>query len=316
MCLLGARQPVRPAEHRGCARQRRDRQAVPVRQHLVVAPRPHALRPRLEQHRAGPRQRCLVLRRSRRRDPPQDRVALPVAACRHVVGALERRPPRHRAARPPPPRSRHRICPPRPRCRHPRTRRMPRGLPRAPRSCRAPSSRRSPRRAADTAGPADARAPAPAAPATARCRTASSRNAAPARSRRWNSGHSRRRDGRRCRPATCAAASGAAPSCPSGAPVRNAFCHRKRKIGGLGNFGAPRSPPCSGSFIRSSAAATASRCTGAGKSPEWAADIPASTRRSAAVFFATISWSVRYASDTPCSTWRNDGRPQRGSGGK
>ena len=31
-------------------------------------------------------------------------------------------------------------------------------------------------------------------------------------------------------------------SWPSGAPVRNAFCQRKRKIGGLGNFGAPRQP--------------------------------------------------------------------------
>ena len=78
-------------------------------------------------------------------------------------------------------------------------------------------------------------------------------------------------------------------SWPSGAPVRNAFCQRKRKIGGLGNFGAPFSPPCSGSFIRSSAAATASRCTGVGRSPTLAFDIPASTRRSAVVFFSTIS---------------------------
>ena len=62
-------------------------------------------------------------------------------------------------------------------------------------------------------------------------------------------------------------------SWPSGAPVRNAFCQRKRKIGGLGNFGAPCSPPCSGSFCRSSAAATASRCTGVGRSPGLAADM-------------------------------------------
>jgi len=34
------------------------------------------------------------------------------------------------------------------------------------------------------------------------------------------------------------------------------------------------------------------------------------------VFFATISLSVRHASDTPARTCRNDGRPQRGSDGK
>ena len=44
--------------------------------------------------------------------------------------------------------------------------------------------------------------------------------------------------------------------------------------------------------------------------------LPASTRRRAAVLCVTMLSLVRQASDTPCSTWRNDGRPQRGSGGK
>ena len=165
---------------------------------------------------------------------------------------------------------------------------------RAPPSCRAPSSRRFPRRAPHTAGPADARAPAPAAPATVRCRTASSRSAAPARWRRWNSGNSRRRDGRRCRPATCARSIRCSASCPAGAPVRNAFCHRKRKIGGIGEFRRAAQP----AMLRIVHAAAAP--------PPPHRDAPASadrrdgrrtcassTWRSAAVFFVTISWSVR-----------------------
>ena len=51
------------------------------------------------------------------------------------------------------------------------------------------------------------RGPARAARGSARCRRASSRNAARAIRRRWSSGRSRRRDGRRCRRASCALSS-------------------------------------------------------------------------------------------------------------
>ncbi len=76
----------------GGARQGGDGQAVPVGQHLVVPARADPLRPRLEQHLARPGQRGFLVRRAGRRDAAEDGVAFPVAARRHVVGALERRP--------------------------------------------------------------------------------------------------------------------------------------------------------------------------------------------------------------------------------
>ena len=111
-------------------------------------------------------------------------------------------------------------------------------------------------------------------------------------------------------------ASGAAPPGP---PARRCGTRSATGSGRSAGWGISARPAARHAPDRSAAAAPpprASRCTGVGRSPGLALDIPASTRRSAAVFFATISWSVRYASDTPCSTWRNDGRPQRGSGGK
>ena len=90
---------------------------------------------------------------------------------------------------------------------------------------------------------------APAARAAARCRRASSRNAAPASARRPNSARSRRRDDRRCRPGRCARAS-ARPRRNSArrrcaAPARQ----RNSSIMACGNFGAPRMPPLVGSIM-------------------------------------------------------------------
>ena len=63
--------------------------------------------------------------------------------------------------------------------------------------------------------------------------------------------------------------------------------------------------------------ATASRCAGVGRSPGCAARLPRQhpPQRSGVLRHGLVSRSCQ-ASATPCSTWRNDGRPQRGSGGK
>jgi hypothetical protein len=93
-------------------------------------------------------------------------------------------------------------------------------------------------------------------------------------------------------------------------------CHRNLKIGGLGNFGAPRMPPRTPSVIRSSVSAAWSSVSGPIASPGRAAEAATKVSRRAATLRPIASCWEWKASATPCSTCRNEGRPQRGSGGK
>ena len=88
--FLGAGQPLGMVEHGRGAGQRGDRQAVPIRQHLVVAAGTDPLRPRPEQYAARAGECGFLGGRTLRGDAAQDRVAFPIAGRRHVVGALER----------------------------------------------------------------------------------------------------------------------------------------------------------------------------------------------------------------------------------
>ena len=97
-----------------------------------------------------------------------------------------------------------------------------------------------------------------------------------------SSGNSRRRDGRRCRPATSFAASGAARP---GRPARRCGTRSARGSGRSAGWGISARPAARPAPDRSSAeapSATASRCTGVGRSPALRArHAAASTRRSA-----------------------------------
>ena len=90
---LGGGQPGGLAERRGGARQRRDHQAVPVGQHLVVPARPHPRAARRQEPGAQLGQLGFLggLSQPRAARAVEDGLALPVAARGHVVGGLERR---------------------------------------------------------------------------------------------------------------------------------------------------------------------------------------------------------------------------------
>ena len=186
--------------------QRRDHQAVPVGQHLVVEAGPD---PFAAQHqeacraawRAAPRPPSL---RGNVLEAIEDIVTFEIALVGHVVMLQQKtqhfRRPAPRRSRPA---TRRRTCPPRP----PNRRRARReNAPSGGRHLARRASRPSRPRAGGTAGCRCAHRPAPAARAAGRCRRASSRNAAPASARRPSSARSRRRDDRRCRPRRCARA--------------------------------------------------------------------------------------------------------------
>ena len=194
-------EPGRLVEDLAGIGERRDHQAVPVGQHLVVEAGPHA-------RCAGGKQLCaqrgkplLVLLAARKRlETIENIVAFEIAVRRDVVvareefavlGAERLRSRRHT--------TRRRTCPPRLRNRHRAKRRT---RPR-PSSFRARASRRSRARAGGTAACGSAHRRWRAVRGAARCRRASSRNAGRASARRPNSARSRRRDDRRCRPRRC-----------------------------------------------------------------------------------------------------------------
>ena len=84
-------EPGRRVEDHGGVRQRRDHQAVPVREHLVVPAGALPARAALQQQRAQPGEAGLVghLVGLRRGQPVEDGLAFPVAAPRDVVDGLE-----------------------------------------------------------------------------------------------------------------------------------------------------------------------------------------------------------------------------------
>ena len=87
----GGGDPFGAAEHRADGGERRDHEAVPVGEHLVVAARRHALRPVVEQRLAHCRKARLVGRLAgrRRREAVENGAAFPVAGRAHVVDRLE-----------------------------------------------------------------------------------------------------------------------------------------------------------------------------------------------------------------------------------
>ena len=253
-----ARRRRRPSIHAGSPNsraglgQRRDRQAVPGRHDLVVAPRLRAQaraansRTRQSAHRrgsAGSASSCSV-------DAPCSKVP--------VGGDREQRRGRRavacRAPRRAAPASRRRSGPRRPRCRRPgRRRSRPRRC--AGRAAGTPPSRARPARpAASRCAATSGRRRA----AAARCRRASSRSAARPRPRRRSSGRTRRRAGRTCRRGPSRRASARPSPSEVGSPVRS--CWRSRNSSAIdgGNFGAPPNPPRSGSNVAASAAAARS----------------------------------------------------------
>ena len=238
------------SEHDAGIGQRRDHQAVPVGQHLVVEAGPHAFaRAASSSLSRSMASRGLVLASLRGKRLRRLRILWPskLPSVGHVVmlqQKTQRRPrPAPRRSRPA---TRRRTCPPRPRNRH-RARRE--NAPSGVVISRASQPTVSARALAEQRVAGRAHRPAPAARAAARCRRASSRNAAPASARRPSSARSRRRDGRRCRPRRCARACARSASKNAlrrrvAQPGRARAVRRSRHCG---NFGAPRKPPLVGS---------------------------------------------------------------------
>ena len=196
----GERHPIGALEDETGIGERRDHQPVPIGQHLVVEPGPHppARAPPAAARGSAPAS-ASVASSARAGCASRLRIVWPsqLPPRGHVVEALEQRRPRSPSTRVdlgfgPDVEFAFLV--------------LAVGVEAAVEaalaggSSRVRASRSSRRRAARRAGRGFPARPGSRGRPVRRCRTASSRNAAPASAHRWHSGHSRRRDGRRCRP--------------------------------------------------------------------------------------------------------------------
>ena len=155
--------------------------------------------------------------------------------------------------------------------------------------------------------------------AAARCRRASSRSAAPPSRRRPSSARSRRRAGRTCRRAPSPRRCPRPSRSDVASPVRAWWRSRNSSTIDGGNFGAPPKPPRAASYVRCKDRDRVVELLGGRRRLAR----PAATARSASAVDDAragrldLVAALRPGVGAPTrSSWRNDGMPWRGSGGK